>query len=60
MGEAHVTYGRSTCHVWERHMSRMGEKENTYRVLVMQCEGKNRLEDIGIEGRIILRHILRK
>ena len=45
---------------WERHMSRMGEKGNAYRVLVMQCEGKNRLEDIGIEGRITLRHILRK
>ena len=33
----------------------MGEKINVYRVLVGKSEGKNHLEDLGIDGRIILK-----
>jgi hypothetical protein len=37
------------------HVSHMWEKRNAYRVLVMKREGKNRLEDLGIEGSMILK-----
>ena len=36
-----------------------GERRDVYRVLVGKYERKNHLEDSGIEGRIILRLILR-
>ena len=32
----------------------------TYRALVGKCEGRNHLEDTGVDGRIILRWIFRK
>ena len=39
----------------------MGERRGVYRVLVGKPEGKNHLEDPGVEGRIIiLRWIFRK
>jgi hypothetical protein len=38
----------------------MGEKRNTCRVLVEKPEGKSHLEDICINGRIILKFILKK
>jgi hypothetical protein len=33
---------------------------DVYRVLVGKPEGKNHLEDLGVDGRIILRRIFRK
>jgi len=36
----------------------MGETKNTYKILVGKPEGK-RLEDLGIDGRLILEWILR-
>jgi hypothetical protein len=38
----------------------MGERRGAYRVLVGEPEGKNHLEDPGIDGRIILRCVFRK
>ena len=38
----------------------MGEMRGAYGVLVGKDEGKNHLEDLDIDGRIILRWILRK
>ena len=39
----------------------MGESRDVYRVLVGKFEGKkNHLEDPGVDGRIILRWIIRK
>jgi len=38
----------------------MGERRGVYRVLVGKSEGKNHLEDPGVDGRIILRLIFRK
>jgi hypothetical protein len=38
----------------------MGNNRGVYRVLVGRPEGKNHLEDPGVDGRIILRWIFRK
>jgi len=38
----------------------MGWMRSVYRVLVGKPEGKNHLEDPGIDGRIIFRWIFRK
>jgi len=35
----------------------MGDRKGSYRVLVGKPEGKNHLEDLGIDGRIILKSI---
>jgi hypothetical protein len=37
---------------WARHMACMGEGRNVYRVLVRKPEGKNHLEDRGMDGRL--------
>jgi hypothetical protein len=37
----------------------MGESRGAYRVLVGKSEGRNHLEDPGVNGRIILKWILR-
>jgi len=44
---------------WAEHVARIGERRGVYRVLVGKPEGKNHLEDTGVNGRIILRCILR-
>jgi hypothetical protein len=45
---------------WARHVASVGERRGAYRVLVEQPEGKNHLEDSGVDGMIILRWIFRK
>ena len=42
------------------HVARRGESRGVYRVLVGKPEGKNHLEDPGVNGRIILRKIFKK
>ena len=44
---------------WAGHVARMGESRVVYRVLVGKPEGKNHLEEPGVDGRI-LRWIFRK
>ena len=41
-------------------LARKGKKIYTYRIWVRKPEGKDHLEDIGIDGRIILKLILNK
>jgi hypothetical protein len=38
----------------------MGQMRNVYKILVVKCEGKNHLEDLGIDERITLEWILGK
>jgi hypothetical protein len=38
----------------------MGERRGAYRVLVGKPEGRNHLEEKGVDGRIILKWILEK
>jgi len=40
---------------WFKHLAHTGEKINAYRVLVGKSEGKNHLEDLGVDGRKILK-----
>jgi hypothetical protein len=42
------------------HVALMGETRNAYNVLVGKCEDRDHLEDLGIEGRILLEWILGK
>ena len=45
---------------WVGLVACMGERRSVYRVLVGKPEGKNHLEDPGVDGRIILRWIFGK
>jgi hypothetical protein len=38
----------------------MGEERGAYRILVGRPEGRNRLEDPGVDGSIILKWIFKK
>jgi hypothetical protein len=53
-----VMKSRRMC--WAGHVARMGERKGVYRVFVREAEGKNYLEYIGVDGRIILKGILKK
>jgi len=39
---------------WAGHVVRRGNRRGAYRVLVGRREGRNHLENLGIDGRIIL------
>jgi len=40
---------------WEEYVAPMGNRNCAYRVLVGKPEGKGQLEDVGVDGRIILK-----
>jgi hypothetical protein len=40
---------------WEVTVSRTGEEINAHRVMVGNWENRNQLEDLGVNGRIILK-----
>jgi hypothetical protein len=42
------------------HVARMGDSRSVYRVLVGKPERKRSLEDTGLDGKIILRWIVKK
>jgi hypothetical protein len=39
---------------WAKHVARMGRRRDTYTVLVVETEKRDHLEDLDINGRIIL------
>jgi len=45
---------------WAVHLACMGERKFAYRILIGKPEEKSHSEDPGVDGRIILRWILRK
>jgi hypothetical protein len=45
---------------WAGHVARMGERRGAYRALVGKPEGRNHLEDPGVDGRIILKWIFER
>jgi hypothetical protein len=45
---------------WEAHVAYMGDMRGAYRVFVWRHEGRNHLEDLGVDGRIILKLITKK
>jgi hypothetical protein len=42
------------------HIARTGETRNAYKILAKNLKGKDYLGDIDVDGRIILKRILRK
>jgi len=46
--------------IWAGHVDRMLERRGIYRVLLGKPEVKRHLEDLGVDGRIILRLTFRK
>jgi len=45
---------------WAGHVACMGERKHIYRILVGNLRERDNLGDSGIDGRIILRWIIRK
>ena len=46
--------------IWVGHVARMGERRGVYTILVWTPEGRSNLEDLGLEGRIMLKWIFKK
>jgi hypothetical protein len=42
------------------HVARMRDIKNPYRILVGKPEGKNHLQDLGVDGKMILKWILQE
>jgi len=40
---------------WIGHVACMGEMRNAFNIFVVKPEGKRPLEDIGVDGKIILK-----
>jgi hypothetical protein len=45
---------------WEEYVTHMEEMRNGYKNLVANSKGKNHLENVGVEGRLISKWSLNK
>jgi hypothetical protein len=45
---------------WARHIERMGEKRNAYKILVAKSEENRPLGRLSVNGRIILKWLFEK
>jgi hypothetical protein len=45
---------------WAEHTARMRWNINAEKVLVSKLEGKSHLQDLGVDGRTVLKRILNK
>jgi hypothetical protein len=45
---------------WVRYVAHMGKMRNAHKIIVRKPEGKEHLEDLGVDVRIILEWILGK
>jgi hypothetical protein len=45
---------------WARHVARIRKMRNSYKISVGEPEGKRFLEDLGVDGKILLEWILEK
>jgi len=45
---------------WAGHVACMGDRRDEYRILVGRTEGKRPLEDLGVNGKIILKCVFKK
>jgi hypothetical protein len=43
---------------WARYVTRVAEMRNAHKIPVGKLEGKNHFEDLGVDGRTILKRIL--
>jgi hypothetical protein len=42
---------------WVGHVARIGDMRNTYKILVGNQKGRDHMEDLGVDGKIILERI---
>jgi hypothetical protein len=45
---------------WGGYESQMGERRGVYKVFLSKHEGESHLEELGVDGRIILQWIFKK
>jgi hypothetical protein len=42
------------------HVASVGEMRNAYKILVTNLKGRDHMEDFGVDGKVILKWILRE
>jgi hypothetical protein len=52
-----LKYSRKRC---VGHVARMGDRIGAYRASVGKLEGKKYLEDLGVDGRVTLKSVIKK
>jgi hypothetical protein len=45
---------------WTGHLAQMAEMRNVYKIFIGKPEGKRLLQDLSVDGMVILKRILRK
>jgi hypothetical protein len=48
---------KSRCVKWAGHVARIRDRRAAYRVLVVELRERAHLEDLGVDGRIVLKFV---